>query len=74
MPHMRPRDVRAIIFCLASSAALFGMSWLGTHSLIAASALTAAYVVWLLTRPRMVRVLRRLRGETVDFNSYFQDF
>jgi hypothetical protein len=74
MPRMRSRDVRAIIFLLATSAAVFGMSWLGTHNLIAASALTAAYGVWLLTRPRMRRVLRRLRGETVDFTSYYQDF
>ena len=74
MPRMRPRDVRAIVFLLATSAAVFGMSWLATHNLIAASALTAAYDVWLLTRPRLRRVLRRLRGETVDFTSYYEDF
>ena len=74
MPRMRSRDVRAIVFCLATSLLLFGLSYLATHRVIAASALTAAYAVWLLTRPRMRRVLRRLRGETVDFTSYYQDF
>lgn len=74
MPRMRLRDVRAIIFLFATSLALFGMSYLGTHNLIVGSALTAAYDVWLLTRPRMRRVIRRLRGETVDFTSYYQDF
>ena len=74
MLRMRSRDVRAIIFLLVTSAVVFGMSWLATHNLIAASALTGAYATWLLTRPRMRRVIRRLRGETVDFNSYYQDF
>jgi hypothetical protein len=74
MPRMRSRDVRAIIFLFATSLAVFGMSWLAAHKLIVACALTAAYDVWLLTRPRMRRVVRRLRGETVDFTSYYQDF
>ena len=74
MPRMRPRDVRAILFCFAASLALFGMSYLAAHSLIVSTALTGALDAWLLTRPRMRRVLRRLRGETVDFTSYYQDF
>lgn len=72
--RMRSRDVRAIAFCFVTTLAILGICYVATQSLIASSALTAAYDVWLLTRPRMRRVLRRLRGETVDFTSYYQDF
>ncbi|MDB5417275.1 MAG: hypothetical protein JWP50_694, partial [Phenylobacterium sp.] len=44
-----------------------------SRSVIAAAALIAAYNAWLLTRPRMRRVFRRLRGETVDFSGYYLD-
>jgi threonine/homoserine/homoserine lactone efflux protein len=70
---MRARDVRAIAFWLTSSLILLVGVFLGVHSVIAAVALTAAYNAWLLTRPRMRRVVRRLRGETVDFSGYYLD-
>jgi threonine/homoserine/homoserine lactone efflux protein len=70
---MRPRDVRAIAFWLSSSFLLLVVVYLASKSVIAAAALTAAYNAWLLTRPRMRRVFRRLRGETVDFTGYYLD-
>ena len=70
---MRPRDVRAIAFWLTSSLVILLLVYFGAHSVIAAVALTAAYNAWLLTRPRMRRVLRRMRGETVDFSGYYLD-
>ncbi|THD77757.1 MAG: hypothetical protein E7812_13445 [Phenylobacterium sp.] len=60
-------------FWLASSLAMLVAVYLASHSVIAAAALVAAYNSWLLTRPRMKRVFKRLRGETVDFSSYYQD-
>jgi hypothetical protein len=73
MTRMRPRDVRAIAFWLTTSLVLLAGVYVLTHSVIAAVALTAAYNCWLLTRPRMRRVFRRLRGETVDFSGYYYD-
>lgn len=73
MPHLRPRDARAIAFWLLTSLVLLVGVYLLATSVIAAAALTAAYNAWLLTRPRMRRVFRRLRGETVDFSGYYYD-
>jgi threonine/homoserine/homoserine lactone efflux protein len=71
---MRARDVRAIAFWLSSSLVLLVGAYLATTSVIAAVALTAAYNAWLLTRPRMRRVFRRLRGEDVTgFSGYYLD-
>jgi threonine/homoserine/homoserine lactone efflux protein len=70
---MRARDVRAIAFWVTSSLVLLVGVYLLSGSVIAAVALTGAYNAWLLTRPRMRRVLRRLRGETVDFSGYYLD-
>lgn len=74
MSRLRPRDVRAILFWLATSLILLVATYLVSHGVIASAALVGAYNAWLLTRPRMRRVFKRLRGETVDFTSYFQDF
>jgi threonine/homoserine/homoserine lactone efflux protein len=70
---MRARDVRAIAFWLTSSLVVLAGVFLVFDSVIAAAALTGAYNAWLLTRPRMRRVFRRLRGETVDFSGYYLD-
>lgn len=70
---MRARDIRAIVFWLSSSLVLLVGVYLASQSVIAAAALTAAYNAWLLTRPRMRRVFRRLRGETADFSGYYLD-
>jgi threonine/homoserine/homoserine lactone efflux protein len=70
---MRARDVRAIAFWITSSLVLLTGVFLATHGVIAAVALTGAYNAWLLTRPRMRRVFRRMRGETSGFSGYYLD-
>jgi uncharacterized protein involved in cysteine biosynthesis len=70
---MRARDVRAIAFWITSSLVLLVAVFLATHGVIAAAALTAAYNAWLLTRPRMRRVFRRMRGEATGFSGYYID-
>lgn len=70
---MRARDVRAITFWLTSSLVLLFAVYAATRSVIAAAALLAAYNAWLLTRARMRRVFRRLRGENMDFTGYYID-
>jgi hypothetical protein len=69
---MRARDVRAIAFCGVTTLVLLVGAMLATHSLLVSLALTAAYAAWLLSRPRMIRVYRRLRGD-VDWSGYFDN-
>jgi hypothetical protein len=70
---MRARDVRAIAFWITSSLVLLTAAYIATGGVIAPVALTAAYNAWLLTRPRMRRVFRRMRGETSGFSGYYID-
>jgi hypothetical protein len=42
------------------------------HNLVVSVALTIAYAAWLLTRRRMLRVFRRLRGEP-DWSAYYDE-
>ncbi len=70
---MRARDKRAVAFCVTSTAVLLAIAELALRNWLAASALAAAYAVWLMTRPRMVRVMRRMRGETVEKSSYYEN-
>ena len=71
---MRARDIRAIAFCILSTAALAAVGEFALHRWIVVVAMVAAYDAWLLTRRRMVRVIRRLRGEQVGgWSSYYQD-
>jgi len=69
---MRARDVRALLFCFTSTALLLVGSYLVLHRLLVTLGLTTAYLVVLLTRPRMIRVMRRLRGEP-DWSGYFKN-
>ena len=69
---MRARDVHAIWFCVISMLVLLVGSLLLAHNLIISLALTAAYGVLVLTRPRMLRVYRRLRGDP-DWSGYFDN-
>lgn len=69
---MRARDVRAIVFCAVTTALLFAGAMVLLHNYLVALALTAAYGAWLLTRPRMIRVFRRLRGDP-DWSGYFDN-
>jgi hypothetical protein len=73
MPRLRPRDARAIAFWLVTSLVLLVVAYALARSVIVAAVLTVAYNCWLLTRPRMRRVFRRLRGETMDFSGYYYD-
>lgn len=71
---MRARDVRAIAFWIMSSLVLLIGVYFATRGVIAAVAVTGAYNAWLLTRPRMRRVFRRMRGETTSgFSGYYLD-
>ena len=69
---MRPRDARALTFCAVTILALAALSFALSQSYAVAAGLTGAYAVFILTRPRMLRVWRRLRGEP-DWGGYFKD-
>jgi len=69
---MRARDVRAIAFCVATTALLLIALLFFLHRVVVAAGLTVAYAAFLLTRPRMIRVMRRLNGEP-DWSGYFDN-
>ena len=69
---MRARDIRAITFCVVTTLAVFAVVLVLSRNYFAALAATAAWAVFVLTRPRMQRVIRRLRGET-DWSGYFRN-
>ena len=69
---MRARDVRAIAFCSVTTVVLLAGAFLASGSYVVSLALAAAYAAWLLTRPRMQRVISRLRGDP-DWSGYFSD-
>ena len=69
---MRARDVRAIAFCTVTTLLLLAVSWLLSRNYIVTLALTGGYAAWLLTRPRMQRVISRLRGDP-DWSGYFSN-
>jgi hypothetical protein len=69
---MRARDVRAITFCAVSAFGLFVALFLLFDSYLIAVALTGAWLAFAVTRPRMQRVIRRMRGEP-DWGGYFRD-
>lgn len=71
---MRPRDVRAILFWLATTLALILALEAAFHRWPFTGVAAAAYNAWLLSRPRMIRVFRRLRGERLSRSGgYFID-
>lgn len=69
---MRRRDLRAIIFCVVTTLALAIISYALFRGFFVTLALVTGYVIWLLTRPRMVRLMRRARGEP-DWGGYFKN-
>ncbi|HEY8615172.1 hypothetical protein [Phenylobacterium sp.] len=69
---MRARDLRAILFCAATTVLLFAVSGLAFRNWLVTLALTGAWAAFVLTRPRMLRVMRRLRGEP-DWGGYFKN-
>jgi len=70
---MRTRDVNALAFCVGSTLAVLFLAKLVFGGWLPAGALAGAYGALVLTRPRMLRVFRRLRGESVERSGYFQD-
>lgn len=75
MRAIRARDFRAILFCVVTSLLIAAGVFLVAHSVIVAAALTGAWLAWLLSRRRMRRVIRRLRGEPEDdgWGGYFRN-
>lgn len=69
---MRARDARAISFCVATTLVLMAATYVLSRSVIATAALAGAWLAFVLTRPRMQRVIRRLRGD-VDWSGYYRD-
>jgi Flp pilus assembly protein TadB len=69
---MRSRDVRAIAFCGVSAVAVFAVSYLLLGEFVVSAMLLAAYMIFIMTRPRMRRVRSRLRGDP-DWSHYIQD-
>jgi hypothetical protein len=69
---MRARDVRAIAFCVVTTAGLLATAIIVTGNPLAAAGLTLAYDAWLLSRQRMVRLFGRLRGDP-DWSAYFDN-
>lgn len=69
---MRRRDAQAIIFCAACVTAVFTVSFALSRSLVVSLPLTAACAAFVLTRPRIKRVRKRLRGAP-DWSGYYKD-
>jgi hypothetical protein len=69
---MRRRDARAIFFCVTTTMAVLVISYLALLSYLVSLTLTGAWAAFVLTRPRMQRVFRRLRGEP-DWSDYFEN-
>ena len=69
---MRLRDMRAILFWIATTLLLILAVQAAAHRWILTGVAVAAYNAWLLSRPRMVRIFRRMRGERWERTSgYF---
>jgi hypothetical protein len=69
---MRPRDIRAIWFCVITTVIVLLGSAVLLSNVSASFALGAAYAVFIATRPRMQRVRRRLRGDS-NWGDYYQN-
>ena len=69
---MRSRDIQALGFCVLTLAALLVLSsitlgpWIGLG-------LGILYSAWLLSRPRMKRVMLRLQGKHYERISYYKN-
>ncbi len=71
---MRLRDARAVLFWVASTIVLVFALEAAFRSWVLSGIGAAAYDAWLLSRPRMIRLFRRLRGERLQrLGGYFID-
>ena len=74
MTSLRPRDIRAIIFCAVTIFIIFVGGAILLPNLLAALAITVAYALFILTRPRMIRVMRRIRGlDEGNWSGYYRN-
>jgi hypothetical protein len=71
MNTLRARDVRAIVFCIATIALVAVVASRSLDTWPPAAALTSAYAIWLVTRPRMLRIVRRLGGQRIERSRYY---
>ena len=69
---MRARDVRALIFCAVSTVTVMVVSYLALRMFVVTLALTGGYLVWVFTRPRMIRLMRRV-NDAPDWSGYFRN-
>jgi hypothetical protein len=70
--RLRRRDVRAIAFCAVTTCLVAVVMFLLTHNSWASLALTGAYALFLLSRPRVRRVVGRLQ-ERPTWDGYHWD-
>ena len=72
---MRRRDIHAIAFSGVTIPLLFACAMFLSRSCLIAFCVTAAYAILLFTRPRMIRVMRRLtgRGGRYEGRGYYDD-
>ncbi len=70
---MSARDIRALAFWLIGTAAILALAGRMLDRWPFAFALAAAFSAFVLTRPRMIRMLRRLCGQHLKRESYFRN-
>ena len=63
---MRARDARLMGLWLFSTFMIAYCGLVVTHGLLSTVGLLCAYETWFLSRPRAVRVMRRLAGEEIE--------
>jgi hypothetical protein len=73
MALIKPRDARALAFCAVTIALVYLAVSRFFHNELASVAATGAYGCFILTRPRMIRVYRRLTGQRVERSSYYRN-
>jgi hypothetical protein len=73
MRAVRARDLRALSFCLISIPLLYAIAEAWSGDRLMSAAITAAYAAIILSRPRMIRVYRRLSGERIERSSYYKN-
>jgi hypothetical protein len=70
--RLRWRDARAILFCVTTVVLLAGLVIEWMPNPVVDAAIVVAYVLFLLSRPRMKRVMARLRDEP-SWRGYFRN-
>ncbi len=63
------RDVRAILFCIVSTIVVAVIAFVMLKSVLLAVIFAVVFDAWILTRPRMIRVGRRILGHRIERRS-----